>query len=240
MQDRSFLLSENFADYIKDIKSFKELYLKMIEDSDSDENTNEDEALSRLSNYIFQPAVFKQLFTDQYSYEFLVKYCLDNDSTVSNAQKNQVFLLILTGKINLEQLVTNLCKPDSSDETDIMEISDENLDEEFEIRRKTKMISIILEGLAETFPGHDDVFKQPTLQLACKQIQTLRAATPAEKAYTLGATIGLFAAYSTSNKYKDISVHISDFLDRKDGANIAFTCTEAAKQAGNYKNNCKK
>ena len=71
------------------------------------------------------------------------------------------------------------------------------------------------------------------MQLACKKI---KESSLAEKAYTQGAVVGLLFAFNFYTETNGIGGRIANFLDRKAGANVASTCTQAAYEAEAQRN----
>jgi hypothetical protein len=71
-----------------------------------------------------------------------------------------------------------------------------------------------LSNLARDFPGHDSIFKQPTVE---KAFNTLLMESKSSKAFTEGATIGALSAPV------EISSHVSSFLGRTEGGRLAQT-----------------
>lgn len=90
-----------------------------------------------------------------------------------------------------------------------------------------------LNDLAFSFPDHDSIFKQPTIEQACDINFKEFLESKLSRAFTEGATIGTLSSISTISFPIEISSHISSFFSRKDGGRLAQTCklaNEAAKE----------
>ena len=94
------LAPENFARFITDINILETFYNVIVSET-------EDKNLELLTSLIFQTEHFNHLFYDQPSFEYIVKFCYHNHSFMSPDQKNKVFSLIQTGKIDFHLFITN-------------------------------------------------------------------------------------------------------------------------------------
>src|SRR5205085_6470912 len=149
------LAPENFARFITDINILETFYNVIVSET-------EDKNLELLTSLIFQTEHFNHLFYDQPSFEYIVKFCYHNHSFMSPDQKNKVFSLIQTGKIDFHLFITNF-----SANENCIDVSDEEIAAEI----LNRVIQIILNTFGDIFPSHDEIFNQPTLQLACKKIK---------------------------------------------------------------------
>ena len=89
-----------------------------------------------------------------------------------------------------------------------------------------------LRETAKRFPGHAEIFTQPTVEQALK---AMMLQSKAAQFYTAGAATGALAS-GTPPLPPEIGHHIGLFLDRKTGGRLAQTSKTAAETAEDMQN----